>query len=258
MTQLIARARTGEEGTTLVELLISLSILGIVLGSVLAVMASVQKGLGTQIDRTANAMQAGVAMQQFQKEIQSAEAFTICSSSTCGTANQLANGTSCTATSATTSSLTTCYLVVFTQTNAATRQATSPGPNAPFSCVQWRVASLGTTPAAYAIQSRRWQPDWETNASSLVTGWRYVTDALPTAAMTLVVPSTQMLGGRLIRVTVAVNNQSANKASQGNPTNNLSITREFTGSNILSTYNAGTFSTGNPNPCVPPTGTIPS
>ena len=248
--------RSREDGATLIELLISMSILGIVLAATFTVLVSVQRGLGIQIDRSANATQAGVVMQQLEKEIQSAEAFSVCSSYNCSAT--VPAGTPCTATSATSSSLTTCYLIVYTQTNASTRQGVSPGPNAPFSCVQWRVFQVQSSPAQYAFESRRWQPDWEANPSALVTGWRYVTDPLPTVSATFLVPSTAqnaaMLGGRLLRVSVSLNNQSANKTVSGNPTKDLTLTRDLTGSNVLSTAT----STGAPNPCIWPNGTVPS
>ncbi len=235
-----------ESGTTLVELLVTMLVLSLVLSSTYAILNSVQSGYGTQVDRTINATDAGLVMQQVEKEVQSAEAFSICSTSSCSTT--LANGTSCTATSATSSSLTTCYLVAYTQTNASTREITSPGPNAPFSCVQWRVASLGTSPSTYAFESRRWQPDWENNSSALVTGWRYVSDPLPTISAAFVIPSTSLLGGRVVQVTIGVNNQSANKTAGSNPTSKTTITRQLAGSNVVSA----------PNPCIPPNGAVPS
>jgi type II secretory pathway pseudopilin PulG len=236
-----------ESGTTLVEMLIVLSVLSLVLASTYAILISVQSGFGTQVDRNANAQNAGLAMQQIEKEAQSAEAFTICSSSTCDTSHQVANGTSCPTTTWSVANALSCYLIVYTQTNASTRELTSPGPNAPFSCVEWRVVSLGTSPATYALETRRWQPDYEDN-SALVTGWRYITDPMPTVIAGYIIPSNTQLGGRVIQVTVSVNNQSANKTSAHSQTSNTTITRQFVGSNIVSA----------PNPCVPPNGTVPS
>ena len=239
----LPRRSQRESGTTLVELAIAMFVLSIVLGSTYALLASVQTGYGRQVDRVSNGENAGLAMQHLEKEIQSAEAFSICSNSSCS--STVANGTSCTATSATSSSLTSCYLVTYTQTNASTRELTSPGPNAPFSCVQWRVTQVGTSPATYAFQSRRWQPDWENNASSLVTGWWYVTAPMPAVLASFVIPSDSMLGGRVVQVTISVNNQSATGL---NATSNTTLTRQFAGSNIVAA----------PNPCIPPNGTVPS
>ncbi len=227
-----------ESGTTLVELMISMAILGIVLSSVYAVLASVQNGFNVETDRSINATQAGLVMQQLAKEIQSAEAFSICGDATCSTL--VASGTSCT------TPTTACYLVVYTQTNASTRQTALPGPNAPFSCVEWQVAQIGSSPVMYAFQSRRWQPDWENNPATLVTGWRYVSDPMPSITASFLIRSDPAFGGRLLQATVALNNQPTTR----NRTSPVSVTRELTGANVLS-------STA-PNPCVPPTGTLPA
>jgi type II secretory pathway component PulJ len=236
-----AVGRSDETGTTLVELLVSMSIMGVVLAAVFAVLTSVQKGFTTEEDRSVNATQVGLVMQQLGKEIQSAEAFSICSSSSCSAT--LAAGATCT------SPTTSCDLVAYTQTNANTRQAASPGPNAPFSCVQWHVAQVASSPIQYAFQSRRWQPDWESNPSVLVTPWRSVSDPLATVTASFLVRSNTAFGGRLLRVTVALNRQPSTRTG----TRPLSVTKEFMGANVLST----STTSGAPNPCIPPTGTLP-
>jgi prepilin-type N-terminal cleavage/methylation domain-containing protein len=227
-----------ESGTTLVELMISMMILGIVLAAIYSVLASVQGGFSAETDRSVNASQAGLVMQQLAKEIQSAEAFSLCSTANCSTV--VASGASCT------TPTTPCYLVVYTQTNASTRQIASPGPNAPFSCVEWRVAQVASSPVKYAFQSRRWQLDWENNPSSLVTGWRYVSDPLPSITASYLIPTTSAFGGRLMQVTVTLNNQPTN----WNRTTPTSVTRQLTGANVLSA--------SAPNPCIPPNGTLPA
>jgi Tfp pilus assembly protein PilX len=236
----------GESGATLVEMLVVLLVLSLVLSSTYAILISVQSGLGTEVDRNANVQNAGLAMQQIEKEINGAEAFSICSNTSCSTT--AANGTSCTATSLTASTLTTCYLVTYTQTNASTREITSPGPNAPFSCVEWRVAQVGSSPSTYSLETRRWQPDYEDNSSSLVTGWRFITDPMPATILSLVIPSNANLGGRVVQVTVSLNNQSANKSSTTNPTSKTTLTRQLAGVNIVAASD----------PCIPPNGTLPS
>lgn len=227
-----------ESGTTLVELMISMMILGIVLAAIYSVLASVQSGFSAETDRSINATQAGLVMQQLAKEIQSAEAFSICSTANCSAV--VASGASCT------TPTTPCYLVVYTQTNASTRQLSSPGPNAPFSCVEWRVAQVASSPVKYVFQSRRWQPDWENNPSALVTGWRYVSDSMPSITASYQIPSTSSFGGRLVQVTVTLNNQPATS----NRTSPMSVTRQLTGANVLSS--------AAPNPCIPPNGTLPA
>lgn len=249
MSRMIARVRevTGERdesGMTLVELLVSMAIFGIVITSVYAVLVSVQNGFSAETDRSINVNQAGLVMQQLAKETQSAEALSICQDTTCSSGNLLAWGQSCT------TPTTACYLVVYTQTNASTRQTLLPGPNAPFSCVQWRVSQVaGSSPAKYTFQSRRWQTDWEVNPSSLVTGWRNVSDQLPTLSATFQVPTA--FGGRLVQATVTLNNQP----TSWNRTSNLSVTRQLTGANIVSTSSTNS---GAPNPCIPPNGTVPA
>jgi prepilin-type N-terminal cleavage/methylation domain-containing protein len=243
MSRFFARVRTvsRDRGATLVELMISMSVLAVVLAAVFVVLISVQRAFTTQVDRSVNATQVGVVMQQLEKEIQSAEAFSICSNASCSTT--LSTGSSCT------TPTTSCYLIVYTQTNASTRQAAS-SPSAPFSCVEWRVAQVGSSPVQYAFQSRRWQPDWQGNLASLVGGWRYVSIAMAKVQGTFTVPSTASFGGRLLQVTVAVNNQPSTRSG----TTDLSITRQLTGSNMLGT----STTSGSPNPCVPPNGTVPA
>jgi Tfp pilus assembly protein PilV len=249
-------ALSSEVGTTLVELLIVMLILGVILPVGLRMLTSVQSSFNTEIDRSVNATQAGLVMQQLEKEIQSAEAFALCATADCASTpipitDPLYGGnkTMCTATSATASSLSSCYFVVYTQTNASTRELSSPGPNAPFSCVQWRIYQVNSSPALYVFQSQRWQPDWEGNPAGLAIGWRYVSDPLPTVAATFTSFSpTSVFGGRLMEVSVSVNNQSANKTASNNITSSTTLTRQLTGSNIVAA----------PNPCIPPNGTVPS
>jgi prepilin-type N-terminal cleavage/methylation domain-containing protein len=248
MSWLIARLRKGRAGTdeagmTLVEMLVSMTILGIALASVYGVLASVQTGFNVESDRSVNATQVGVAMQQLEKEIQSAEAFAVCLTADCRSLQSA--GVLCPASG----SASDCYLVVYTQTNATTRQVSSPGPNAPFSCVEWRVAQVASSPAQYALQSRRWQPDWENNPSVLATGWRNVTDPMPTVSASFQIVGTPAFGGRLLQVSVTVNQQPAN----WNRTSPLTVTRQLMGANVLST----STTSGNPNPCIPPNGTVP-
>lgn len=236
-------AWSSDNGTTLVELLIVMLILGVILPVGLRMLTSVQSSFNTQIDRGVNAAQVGLVMQQLEKEIQSAEAFNVCTAASCSTTS-----TSCTTTSVTPATLSTCYLVVYTQTNASTRELSSPGPNAPFSCVQWRITQVNTSPALYVFQSQRWQPDWEGNPAGLAIGWRYVSDPLPTVEATFSIDQTSLFGGRLMQVSVSVNNQSANKTASNNVTSKTTLTRQLMGSNIVAA----------PNPCIPPNGTVPS
>lgn len=248
MRRIMVRARvrmvhSDEFGTSLVELMVSILILGLVLSSIFAVLASVGNAVSVETDRSVNVTQAGLVMQQLAKEIQSGEAFSICTNATCSTQAPSPDP------SCTTPPTTACYLIVYTQTNASTRQTALPGPNAPFSCVEWRVAQIaGVSPASYVFQSRRWQLDWENNAASLVTGWRYVSTAMPTVTASFRIPTSgaaAAFGGRLLQVTVNVNNQPVS----WNKTTPLSVTRELTGANILSA--------SAPNPCIPPSGVLP-
>jgi hypothetical protein len=82
-----------------------------------------------------------------------------------------------------------------------------------------------------------------------VTAWRNVSDPLPTLSATFQIPSA--FGGRLVQATVTLNNQP----TTWNRTSNLSVTRQLTGANILSTSSTNM---GAPNPCIPPNGTVPA
>ncbi len=247
-------AASDERGMTLVELTASMAILGIVLAAAYGVMASVQKGYERQVDRTVNVVQIGQAMQQLQKEIFSAEAIDICSNATC--TSLVTNGTECT------TPTDQCYLLVYTQTNANSRELASPGPASPFTCVEWKVAQVAGSPTKYALLSRRWQSDYINNPGALVGGWRWVTDPMPILTASFVIPTSSnnaasfdvpadascdgcgAFGGRLLQVRLTMNNQPLTRVG----TSNISVMRQLTGANIVSSSY---------NPCIPPTGVIP-
>jgi hypothetical protein len=82
---------------------------------------------------------------------------------------------------------------IYTESNAPTRGGKR--------CVQWRITSAGE------LQERNWDPNWQTNPSTLVTGWRIVatnvtnrTDNI--AAFTRPTPSTT----NIITVALRTNN----------------------------------------------------
>lgn len=99
-------AAPDEEGMTLVEVLVASSLLVLVLGSVLGVLATVQQGFEREVDRAVGVDQARLAIEQIQHEVASARAVTV--------ANYIS-------------------MDVYTRTNEDTRGTSK--------CVQWRLSS---------------------------------------------------------------------------------------------------------------------
>ena len=93
-----------EDGLSLPEMLVALSVLGVILTAMFSVLFNVQRGVERQTDRVASVDQARLAMEQIQHEVASARALTVQSGLT---------------------------MDVYTRTNEDTRGASK--------CVQWRV-----------------------------------------------------------------------------------------------------------------------
>ncbi len=196
-----------ERGFTLVELLVTMSILSVVLASAYAVVASVQTGFENQSNRDTNVTQINLAMQELNREILSAQAFSV--------AHWNGSQFSLVATGSSDNAL-----IVYTQANATSREGSSPGPTAGFSCDEWRVVNN-------QLQVRRWAPNWRDNPGTLVQPWRTLAQATQVSASFLM-PGSADYGGRLLQATVNIN--QAPVGSQA--THATSETTEFTGRNV--------------------------
>lgn len=135
MTRQGRRRAHDESGFTLVEVLITASVLTVVLASVLSLLFSVQQGFNRQVSRAQSVEQARLAIEQIQKEVLSARAATVPSSGQGLTMD------------------------VYTRTNELTRTVSEASQ-----CVQWRID-------AGRLESRRWTPPWDSSEAAL---WQVV------------------------------------------------------------------------------------
>ena len=168
---------SGERGLTLVEMMITMMILGIALAIFLSVLFSVQRGVVLQEQRTARNDQARLAIQALDRELRSG--------------NLLYDPTS--------ESVPYYSLRIYTQSNAPTRG---------IMCVQWLLEEE-------KLQTRQWVPydpstatSWRTVAEGIVN--RTVS---PNVQLFTVDPDPYK-GGRTIQVTLLVNDDYANHPEQ--------------------------------------------
>jgi type II secretory pathway pseudopilin PulG len=164
---------------SLVELMISLSLLGMVLGVIVSILFSVQSAFGRQQDRSNSNDQARLAVEELDREIRSGNLLYDPATYPSG-----GNGM---------------QLVVYTQTNAPTR---NPGNR----CVHWRIIND-------QLQRRDWA---STDPTGSVSDWRVVAEnvvnndtaksgrASPVSAFVL--DHTQSsFGDRIIKISILVN-----------------------------------------------------
>jgi prepilin-type N-terminal cleavage/methylation domain-containing protein len=175
---------SAERGLTLVEMMITMMILGIALAIFLSVLFSVQRGVVLQEQRTARNDQARLAIQALDRELRSG--------------NVLFNPAS--------ESVPYYSLRIYTQSNAPTRStATNPTGT---TCVQWLLDGE-------KLKTRYWEP----YDPSTATSWRTVAEGIVNLTVT---PNVQLFtvdpdpykGGRTIQVTLLVNDDYANHPEQ--------------------------------------------
>jgi prepilin-type N-terminal cleavage/methylation domain-containing protein len=174
------RERTDEAGMTLVEMLVTMSLLAIVTTMFLSIMASVQSGVERQADRSNDNDQARLAVQELDREIRSGNVLY----DPAAEAPPFEPGYS---------------LRVYTQTNATTRTPANR-------CVQWRISGG-------ELQRR----DWATaNPTGTVSAWRVVAENLVNhelAVPAFVLDTDPTKGGRIVNVTIVAQSD----ADSGNP-----------------------------------------
>src|SRR5438067_7681677 len=172
---------------TLVELIVTISLLMVVLAIFLNILAAVQNGLVAQTDRSTSNDNARLAVEELDREIRSGNVlYDPATESDAG--HDIYRGMS---------------LRIYTQSNANSR----PG----FRCVQWRITSGGE------LQTRNWWTDWRSSPSTLVAGWRVVadhvvnrTDSPPVTAFSLDT-SDASYGSRLVKIVIVVNENPAHE-----------------------------------------------
>jgi type II secretory pathway pseudopilin PulG len=171
-----------EGGITLVEMLISLSLLALVMAIFLPTLFSVQSGFEREADRSSSNDQARLAVEELDREIRSGNVLYDPALEVLDQTNDIYPGMS---------------LRIYTQTNAVTR---NPGNR----CVQWRVSGG-------ELQRRDWATTWKTDGN--VGLWHPVADHIvnqPSPPTPPVVPVFQIdpdlnKGGRTIIVNIIVN-----------------------------------------------------
>ena len=166
---------------TLLEMLITLSILSVVMAIFIPMLSSVQNAFQRQSDRSANNDQARLAVEEIDREIRSGNVLYDPALENDPT-NSIYPGMS---------------LRVYTQTNASTR---TPGNQ----CVQWRVMSG-------VLQKRSWSITWQVDG--IVSAWRSIADHIVNQPTPPTPPTTPLFridpdpakGGRTIIVTLQEN-----------------------------------------------------
>ncbi len=194
------RRLRSEEGMTLVELTVSMSMLTIVSVIFLSALVSVQRGVERQTDRTVTNDQIRLALQQLDHEIRSGNLLYDPQNET-DPLNDIAPSMS---------------LRIYTQANADIR---NPGNQ----CVQWRITDTGE------LQSRRWATNWQDDPATLVTNFRVVAEDVVNRDASVNVKAFTLdpdpaKGGRTIVVSLVVNANA--KSGQ-----NVTITQSVTGRN---------------------------
>jgi prepilin-type N-terminal cleavage/methylation domain-containing protein len=206
--RMLARLRDrlhSHEGMTLVELLVTTSLLSVVSVIFLSIMISVQRGVDFQIDRSNDNDQARLAVQQLDREIRSG--------------NVLYNPNNTAYLSAGTAAG---YgLLVYTQNNANIR---NPGNR----CVQWRVIDQ-------QLQTRNWATG---DPNDTVSPWRVVAENVVNATLpassggpvpAFVLDTDPNKGSRIVNVTIVTQTD----ADSGDP---VRISASLTGRNTSYGY----------------------
>jgi prepilin-type N-terminal cleavage/methylation domain-containing protein len=188
--------RRPEAGFTLIEMVITVSILSLVLIIVTSVLFSVQSSFSRETIRSDTNDQARLAVQQLDREVRSGNLLynpypaAPLPPWASDPANGIYPGMS---------------LLIYTQTNATTQ---TPGNR----CVQWRIMNQ-------QLQSRDWSTEWRTD--DIVDPWRVIATGIqnqvvnPQVSAFTLDPDTNK-GGRTMVVTLLVNTNTTSNTTNGN------------------------------------------
>jgi prepilin-type N-terminal cleavage/methylation domain-containing protein len=199
-----------EDGITLVEVMIAMSIMGLVMAVFGTTLASVQRAVGREDNLTQTLNQTQLAIQQLDREIRSG--------------NVLYNPALEGAGQASCSGCVPNYTVrVYTQANADTRST--------YYCTLWKVDTNGV------LWTRQWPPsdpssagDWRTVATGIVSR------SLGEPAFAL--DTDPLKGSRTLNVSLAVNDDYIH-----NPTQTVRVQQALTGRNTSYGYPTGVCAT---------------
>jgi prepilin-type N-terminal cleavage/methylation domain-containing protein len=197
----IRRRLRDERGVTLVELVVSMMVLGVAMLIFSTTLMTVQTGIVKQDHLSRSNDQARLALQQLDREMRSGNVLY----------DPASEGTSTTSSTADNYF----YVRIYTQTNADTRG---------YSCVQWRINS------SKELQTRWWPPEMP----SAVTGWRTVAEGIVNRAFD--VPAFQLdsdplKGNRVLNVTLRVSTDP-----EATPLKAFELQASFTGRNTSYGY----------------------
>ena len=206
----VGRLKTSEGGMTLVELLVSMSILSIVLLVFVAVLASVQRGVVTQDTLSQTLDQTRLALQQLDREMRSGNVlYDPALENAPAASGGIPSCSGC---------LPGYTLRVYTQTNADTRGT--------YKCVLWKIDT------AQRLMTQQWPPSDPSNAS----GWRIVATGIVNGSINeppFTLDPDPLKGGRTLNILFAVNSDLAHR-----PTQTVKVQASLTGRNTSYGYPA--------------------
>jgi type II secretory pathway pseudopilin PulG len=195
---------------TLVELLVSMSILSIVLLVFFSVLASVQRGVVAQDTLSRTLDETRLALQQLDRELRSGNVlYDPALENAPPGSGGIPSCSGC---------LPGYTLRVYTQTNADTRGT--------YKCVLWKIDT------EQRIMTRQWQPSDPSNA----TGWRIVATGIVNGSLNkpaFTLDPDPLKGGRTLNVLYAVNSDLAHR-----PTQTVLVQASLTGRNTSYGYPA--------------------
>ena len=187
LARALARSRNrleDERGTTLIELFVSVAVMGIIATMFLKVMASVQSGVALEQERSQTVDQSRLAIEQMDREIRSGnivydpslETSTSCGGYTCQPYYSLR---------------------VYTQANATTRVP-------PTQCVQWIIQN-----------GKLLRRSWAAGAATSLNGWRVVAEGIVNRDVSPAVPAfSRGSSGRIVDITLLSNSRLSNTKSR--------------------------------------------
>jgi type II secretory pathway pseudopilin PulG len=195
---------------TLVELLVSMSILSIVLLVFVAVLASVQRGVVAQDTLSQTLDQTRLALQQLDREMRSGNVlYDPALENAPAASGGIPSCSGC---------LPGYTLRVYTQTNADTRGT--------YKCVLWKIDT------AQRLMTQQWPPSDPSNAS----GWRIVATGIVNGSINeppFTLDPDPLKGGRTLNILFAVNSDLAHR-----PTQTVKVQASLTGRNTSYGYPA--------------------
>jgi prepilin-type N-terminal cleavage/methylation domain-containing protein len=204
MNRFLGRLR-GEDGFTLLELIVATAILGVVMVIFTAVLASVQTAVGRETDRSASNDQARLAVEQLDREVRSANVLydPALEGTQPGHTTDCLNWNTCPGMS----------LRVYTQSNAGQH---NPGNR----CVQWRITTAqqqnvnDTAWLPEVLQRRDWAVNWRDDPGTLVDGWRTVASDIKNRTLSPTVvaftrdESNAKYGKRILKIVIMANDSA--------------------------------------------------